>query len=78
MFNKTVAIDAADIHHDIMVKMILERVQDDEEEDLVVDEPSESSWSWQDLKDSISRSLSFEGDSLMHLVSFKMFNLCFS
>merc|ERR1712025_667090 len=62
VFNKTVAIDAADIHHDIMVKMILERVQDDEEEDLVVDEPCESSWSWQDLKDSISRSLSFEVD----------------
>ena len=45
-----------------MVRMILERGQNDEE-DNGDEESSESSWSWQDLKDSISRSLSFEGDS---------------
>ena len=65
VFNKTVAIDAADIEHDIMVKMIFERGQNDEEDNTIGDdEPSESTWSWQDLKDSISKSLSFEGDFL--------------
>ena len=48
-----------------MVKMIFERGQNDEGDNTIGDEqPSESTWSWQDLKDSISKSLSFEGDFL--------------
>ena len=72
MFNKTVSIDAADIDQDVMIKMILEKVEVEgrEEDDSLnydvndvdaeekSDQVAENSWrnSFRDLKNTISRS----------------------
>ena len=58
LFNKTVAIDAADLNQDVMVKMIMEKVPgDDADEDEDHPEQSESISSWQDFKTIVSNSL---------------------
>ena len=72
LFNKTVSIDAADIDQDVMIKMILEKVEVEgrEEDDSLnydvndvdaeekSDQVAENSWrnSFRDLKNTISRS----------------------
>lgn len=68
LFNKTVAIDAADLEQDVMLKMLLEKVDseageagDEDAEVWSVEEEQKprpgSVWSWQDLKVTICRSL---------------------
>ena len=57
LFNKTVAIDAAEISNDLMMKMImeLEKPTDGDGEDT--EERPENIWSWRDLKTTVARSL---------------------
>lgn len=63
LFNKTVAIDAAEISNDLMMKMVMELEDPDTEEpaeeaeveEEATDRP-DNSWSWRDLKTTVARS----------------------
>ena len=60
LFNKAVAIDAADIEQDIMIKMIFEKVTNgDDSPDVEETKENESSskWSWQEIKSTVSDSI---------------------
>jgi len=61
LFNKTVAIDAAEMSNDLMMKMIMEKTDKDEpvEEAEVEEETTDrpdNIWSWSDLKTTVARS----------------------
>ena len=57
LFNKTVAIDAAEMSNDLMMKMIMEKTDKEEAEvdEETTDRP-DNIWSWSDLKTTVARS----------------------